>query len=124
MEAWGTDLPIDTIMKDPNTLKLYSWDGNTWIHISKISEEQNTDFEIQMFNYNQWNIHELQDLKENKVKRGRPKTKTHKNTRQPSEYNLYVKKCILEGAYVHLIGKERLALIAKDWTNKNCGLVQ
>lgn len=118
MDTWGTDLPIGTVMKDPNTLKLYCWNGSIWLDTFESTKKNNDiQFEIQMFNYNQWNVHELE---EKQVKRGRGRPKTKKNTqnkRQPSEYNLYVKKQILDGAYSHLVGKERLALIAKDWMN-------
>ena len=118
MEKWGIDLPIGTIMKDPNTLKVYQWNGTIWTN--KVCQPIQNDiaFQIQSFDSSKWNVHDVKEH-EYKPKRGRPSKKTEEQRnkkRLPSEYNLFVKKQILEGAYSHMNGKDRMRLIAKDWT--------
>lgn len=116
---WGHDMPIGTIMKDPKTLKVYTYNGKCWIFGSGRTEKDTSLFEIEIKEFKVTSqINEI-DVPIFKNRRGRPRKvdiDTKKRKREPTEYNLYIKERLLEGAYSDFSGNERLRKIAFDWT--------
>ena len=115
MQSWGCDVPIGTVMQDHITLKKYKWNGHHWIKI----EVQSSPLMLVYCELKTYApVCTLEDeYKEKHIKRGRPFKilSRPKKTRMPSEYNLYIKKHILQNTYPHLLGKEKLKQIARDW---------
>ena len=124
MQSWGCDVPIGTIMQDHNTFKKYKWTGTCWAIVQSCPNPNDFHVELKEFVPGMYNAFEV---KEHVPKRGRPKKVLlkPKKTRMPSEYNLYIKKQILQNAYPHLTGKDKLKQIAKDWrthaAHQSCG---
>lgn len=116
MKMWGNDMLPGSYMMDPMTMKIYMFNGSSWVLKPQV-EVDNENIEFQSpkpWNNRLGNEYEIEEKKERK--RGRPRIHPLCNKkRKPCEYNIYMKQVISQGIYNHLKVQERMKCIARDW---------